>query len=93
MARQLAWLSERDREVAERLAPVVAGMARSIPGALDGSEVDTARVEASAEAELAELEELDKPWRSEAAARGRQQLSPEEQLWGSQIKVVGGREA
>jgi hypothetical protein len=67
-------------------------MARSIPGALDGSQVDTARVEASAEAEFAELDELDKPWRSEAAARARKQLSPEEQLWGNQIKVMAGRE-
>lgn len=93
MARHLAWLSERDADVAERLAALVAGLARSIPGALEGSEVDTARVEAAAEAELAELDALDKPWRSEAAARARKQLSREEQLWGSHVKVVGAEEA
>jgi hypothetical protein len=86
LARQLAWLNERDRDVAERLALVVAGMARSIPGALDGREVDTARVEAAAEAERAEL--ADEPWREEAAARARQQLSQEQQLWGAQMRVV-----
>lgn len=88
LARQLAWLNERDRDVAERLAPVVAGMARSIPGALDGREVDTARVEAAAEAERAELAARDEPWREEAAARARQQLSQEQQLWGTQMRVV-----
>jgi hypothetical protein len=93
MARQLAWLSERDRAVAVGLASVVAGMARSVPGALDGPHVDTARVEAAVEAELAEFEELDKPWRSESAARARKQLSPEEQLWGRQVKVVGAGES
>jgi hypothetical protein len=93
MARQVAWLSERDGEVAERLAGVVAGLARSIPGALDGSEVDTARVEAAVEAELAELDELDKPWRSEAAARARRQLNPKEQLWGSQVRIMDAGEA
>jgi hypothetical protein len=44
--------------------------------------VDTARVEVAAEAQLAELDELDKPWRSEAAARARKQLCAEVQLWG-----------
>lgn len=88
LARQLAWLNERDRDVAERLAPVVASMARSIPGALDGREVDTARVEAAAEAERAELAARDEPWRAEAAARARQQLSQEEQLWGTQMRVL-----
>ncbi len=93
MARQLAWLSERDADVAARLAVVVASLARSIPGAIEGSEVDTARIEAAAEAELAELDELDKPWRSDAAARARKQLTAEEQLWGSQIKVLDAGEA
>lgn len=88
LARQLAWLNERDRDVAQRLAPVVASMARSIPGALDGLEVDTARVEAAAEAERAELAARDEPWREEAAARARQQLSQEQQLWGTQMRVV-----
>ncbi len=93
MARQLAWLSERDSEVAARLASVVADMARSIPGALDGPQVDTARVEAAAEGELVELRELDEPWRAEAAARARAQLSPEEHLWGTAVKVIGAGEA
>lgn len=88
LARQLAWLNERDRGVAERLAPVVAGMARSIPGALEGQKVDTARVEAAAEAERAELAARDEPWREEAAARARQQLSQEQQLWGVQMRLV-----
>lgn len=88
LARQLAWLSERDRDVAERLASVVASMARSIPGALDGREVDTARVVAAAEAERAELAARDEPWRDEAAARAREQLSQEQQLWGTQIRVI-----
>jgi len=90
LARQLAWLNERDRDVAERLAPVVASMARSIPGAMEGPDVDTARVEAAAEAEREELAARDDPWRSEAAARARQQLSEGEQLWGTLVKVVAG---
>jgi hypothetical protein len=88
LARQLAWLDERDRDVAQRLAPVVAAMARSIPGALDGREVDTARVEAAAEAELAEVAARDEPWRREAGERARQQLSTTEQLWGAEVRVV-----
>jgi hypothetical protein len=88
LARQLAWLNERDPDVAERLAPVVAAMARSVPGALDGHEVDTARVEQAAEAERAVLAERDQPWRREAAARARSQLSEEQQLWGSHVGVV-----
>lgn len=88
LARQLAWLSERDSAVAERLAPVVAGMAQSIPGALEGREVDTARVESAAEAERAALAARDEPWRREAAARARAQLAEEQQLWGTSIGVV-----
>jgi hypothetical protein len=88
LARQLAWLSGRDAAVAQRLAPLVAGMARSIPGAVDAGKVDTARVEAAAEAEHAALAERDGPWRKEAAARARAQLSEEQQLWGASIGVV-----
>ena len=92
LARQLAWLSERDAAVAERLAPVVAEMAASIPGALDGSGVDTARVASAAEAELAPLKERDEPWRREAAARARK-LPLDQQLWGTSIGVVAEGEA
>ena len=88
LARQLAWLSERDAAVAERLAPVVAGMAASIPGALDGPGLDTARVEGAAQAELVPLAERDEPWRKDAAARARGQLPREQQLWGTTIGVV-----
>jgi hypothetical protein len=63
-------------------------MARSIPGAVDAGEVDTARVEAAAEAEHAALAERDGPWRKEAAARARAQLSEKQQLWGASIGVV-----
>jgi hypothetical protein len=90
LARQLAWLSDRDPGVAGRLASVVAGMARSIPGALDGQDLDTARVESAAEAELAPLAVRDEPWRKEAAARARAQLTEEQQLWGARIGVVAG---
>lgn len=88
LARQLAWLSTRDSTVAERLAPVVAGMARSIPGAVDGREVDTGRVESAAKAEHAALAERDVPWREDAAGRAREQLTQEQQLWGARIGVV-----
>ena len=88
LARQLAWLDSRDRDVAERLAPVVARMARSIPGAIEGGAVDTARVIDAAEAELAEVAALDDPWRTEAGVRARQQLAPEQQMWGVDIKVL-----
>jgi hypothetical protein len=93
LARQLAWLSERDAAVAERLAPVVAEMAASIPGALDGAGVDTARVASAAEAELGPLKERDEPWRQEAAARARGQLPADQQLWGTSIGVVAEGEA
>lgn len=93
LARQLAWLSERDAAVAERLAPVVAEMAASIPGALDGAGVDTARVASAAEAELGPLRERDEPWRQEAAARARGQLPADQQLWGTSIGVVAEVEA
>jgi hypothetical protein len=88
LARQLAWLNARDSAAAERLAPVVAGMAQSIPGALEGRVVDTARVESAAEAERAALAARDEPWRREAAARARTQLNEEQQLWGTSIGVV-----
>jgi hypothetical protein len=95
LARQLAWLSERDTTVAERLAPVVAGMASSIPGAIggDGPGLDTARVEAAAEAERQPLAERDEPWRKDAAARARNQLPREQQLWGATIGVVAEGDA
>jgi len=59
-----------------------------LPGALDGREVDTARVESAAEAERSALAERDEPWRREAAARARAQLTEEQQLWGTNIGVV-----
>jgi hypothetical protein len=93
LARQVAWLSERDAAVAERLAPVVAGMAASIPGALDGAGLDTARVAEAAEAELGPLAERDVPWRREAASRARGQLPADQQLWGTSIGVVAEGEA
>ena len=93
LARQLAWLSERDTAVAERLAPVVAEMAASIPGALDGPGLDTARVESAALAELGPLAERDEPWRRDAAARARAQLPREQQLWGTTIAVVADGDA
>lgn len=92
LARQLAWLNERDPEVAERLAPLVAGMARSIPGAMEGSEVDTARVASAAEAEHGPLAERDEAWRHDAAARGRERLTEDEQLWGVRVGVVDQEE-
>ena len=88
LARQLAWLSERDTAVAERLAPVVAEMAASIPGAIDGPGLDTARVESAAQAELAPLTDRDEPWRRDAAARARTQLPRDQQVWGSTIGAV-----
>ena len=93
LARQLAWLSERDTAVAERLAPVVADMAASIPGALDGPGLDTARVEGAAQAELGPLTARDEPWRRDAAARARSQLPGEQQLWGATIGVVAEGDA
>jgi hypothetical protein len=93
LARQLAWLSERDTAVAERLAPVVADMAASIPGALDGPGLDTARVEGAAQAELVPLAARDEPWRRDAAARARSQLPREQQLWGATIGVVAESDA
>ncbi|HZT65157.1 MAG TPA: hypothetical protein VFA11_05145 [Acidimicrobiales bacterium] len=89
LARQLAWLNDRDPDGAKRLASVVAGMARSIPGAMDGTGVDTARVENAAEAERTALLTRDDPWRREAAARARDQLTDEQQLWGTTVGVVG----
>ena len=88
LARQLAWLNERDPQVAERLASVVASMARSIPGAMEGRDVDTARVVSAAEAEREELAARDDPWRTDAAARARHVLGATEQLWGSSVRVV-----
>jgi hypothetical protein len=88
LARQLAWLNERDPDVAKRLAPVVAGMARSIPGAVEGGEVDTARVREAAEKERVELAAKDKPWREVAADRARTKLNDVQQLWGIKVGAV-----
>jgi hypothetical protein len=88
LARQLAWLSERDTAVAERLAPIVADMAASIPGAIEGTGLDTARVAEAAESERQPLADRDEPWRRDAAARARNQLPPEQQLWGATIGLV-----
>jgi hypothetical protein len=93
LARQLAWLSRRDTAVAERLAPVVASMAASIPGAIDGPGLDTARVESAAEAERGPLADRDEPWRRDSAARARSQLPREQQLWGTTIGVVAEGDA
>lgn len=93
LAKQLAWINGRDVDVARRLASIVAGMSRSIPGALDGNEVEPARVEEAAEEELREVAEDDGRWRTEAATRARHQLSPEEQLWGSRVTVIRAEES
>jgi len=92
LARQLSWLSDRDAAVAERLASIVASMARSIPGAIDGTSVEPSRIANAAQSELGELAPHDGPWRQEAAARARQQLSQEEQLWGTTVMVLGAEE-
>lgn len=92
LAKQLAWISGRDPDVARRLGSIVAGISRSIPGALDGNEVEPARVEAAARDELREVAEHDGPWRAEAATRARRQLGPEEQLWGSRVAVISAEE-
>jgi hypothetical protein len=92
LAKQLAWVSERDLAVAKRLASILAGMCRSIPGALEGNEVEPGRVEAAAADELREVTEHDGPWRAEASTRARLQLSAEEQLWGSRVAVIGAEE-
>lgn len=92
LARQLSWLSDRDATVAERLASIVASMARSIPGALDGTSVDPTRITDAAQSELGEVARHDGSWRQEAAARARQQLRQEEQLWGTTVMVLGAEE-
>lgn len=88
LARQLAWLNDRDLAVAQRLAPIVAGMARSIPGAVDGTELDAVRVEEAAKAERGVLASRDDTWRNEAASRAREQLTKEQMLWGATVGVV-----
>lgn len=92
LARQLSWLSDRDAAVAERLASIVAAMARSIPGALDGTSVEPTRIADAAQSELDELAQHDGPWRQESAVRARQQLGEEEQLWGTTVMVLGAEE-
>ena len=93
LARQLAWLNDRDPDVAKRLAPVVVSMAQSIPGAIEGASLDTARVELAAESERAALADRDEPWRRQAAGRAREQLTDEQQVWGTTFGIVaeGGR--
>lgn len=92
LAKQLGWISGRDVDLARRLTSIVAGMSRSIPGALHDREVDPGRVEEAAEDELREVAEHDGPWRREAATRARQQLSSEEQLWGSRVAIISSEE-
>jgi hypothetical protein len=92
LARQLAWLSDRDPDIAQRLAPVVAGLARSIPGALDGEQLDTEKVVVASTAEYDVISTRDAPWRIEAAERASGQLSEEQRLWGVRVGVVSAAE-
>jgi hypothetical protein len=79
-ARQLAWLIDAKRDEAERLASV----GRAFVGApVEPTSVRAQEIQRAAEAELEHLVADDWEWREDAAARGRQLLSEEEQLWGA----------
>lgn len=85
LAEQLKWLSKARPTEAERVADVLALYAASIPGALNGSgSSDPAVVQKAARAELDALAPEDVRWREEAAARAREILDDEAQLWGAQ---------
>lgn len=89
LARQLAWLQRSDPTSAQRFTKVVAQHAATIPGAIGPDEQpNLPRIEEATRAEIAVIEERDREWRGEAAARARKQLSEEEQLWGAEPPTI-----
>ncbi len=87
LARQLAWLRESQPQVVDAFARLVWTYAATVPGAIEGA-LEPGQIEQAAQAELELLREEDNAWRSEAAARARDQLGEEEQFWGTAPPAV-----
>jgi hypothetical protein len=90
--RHLAEHAERlqslDPVAAERLLELLAGYARSVPGALEhpwsaGGEIDLGQLRLAVDAELELIGGEDETFRREQAARATRQLSDEQRLWGA----------
>ena len=102
--KSLAQHAERLRPLddagAERLLELLAGYARSVPGALEhpwsaGGEIDLAQLRVAVHAELELIGDEDETFRREQAARAARQLAEEQRLWGAtapQIVEAGGSE-
>jgi hypothetical protein len=88
IARQARWLSESSPSQAGSLLSLLGRYAMTLAAA---TAADPASVEEAASVELAALEEPDRTWRADAAARARAILDERAQMWGAAPpRVVGG---
>src|SRR5690554_4294993 len=92
LARELA--AAPDAPWASEVESVLWRLAATVPGATGRGELDPQQVREAVAFELAQLQEADAAERAEAAARAREQLDEEHQLFGSRLAAVpGGRTA
>jgi hypothetical protein len=83
----VAWAREHSPDLAARFERLLWRLARSVPGTLDETEFDIERVARAARAELALVDEEDRPER-EAAAKRLSKLPAEQQLFGAGLQIV-----
>lgn len=89
-------VDELDRDPDAPWAPglrrLVWRFARSVAGAMDASDgFEYQQVRAAAEAELRQVEDVDVAERSQAAQRAREQLDPEETMFGATLRLAANR--
>jgi len=95
LTRRFAELAkELSGERRDRTLELAARYAQSITGALGDAQPDPDSIIEAADSELSEISSMDEDERAGAAQRARQQLKPDEQLWGWEdrpgLQVVAG---
>jgi hypothetical protein len=95
LTRRFAELAtELSGERRDRMLDLAVRYAQSVAGALDDAQPDPGSIIEATDSELEEISGLDEHERARAAQRARQQLKPDEQLWGWEdrpgLRVVAG---
>jgi hypothetical protein len=89
VASHYAWVVGHERAHASSFGELLWSYAVTIPGAIEGEQLDDERVRRAARAELEVLEPEDAAWRTKAAVRAKL-LGDKEQLWGAEPPSVVG---
>jgi hypothetical protein len=91
IAKQVIWLMSIDPEAAHRLEFLLTMYATTT--STHDKPFDPAKVEQTANAELAAIGESDRRWRIEAAEKARSYLTEDQQLWGTSLPRIVTRSA